>query len=161
MRLAFRPADSKSDRTFVTETWLDNQRASYSAGLIQMDDWHSTMRPQFTKALARTDMRTLVAYEHEDPEFLYGWMAADPTDQRVEQRDGSFHWWPALVLYVYVTAPYRRRGIARALFKRLGVDPEKPFLFSCNTQQASRLSSKTPLARFHPLVARFPKESAA
>lgn len=160
MRIAFRPVESESDRTFVVETWLESQRASYSAGLIQMDDWYETMRPQIVKAMARTDMQTIVAYEHDDPDFLYGWLSADPTEQRVQQRDGSYHWWPALVLYVFVKAPYRRRGIARALFRKLGVDPEKPFLYSCNTQQASRLSSKVPLARFHPLVVRHPKEAA-
>lgn len=160
MKLAFRPAANDADMTFVVESFLTSQRTSYSAGLIMMDDWFDVMRPQFMKALTRTGMRTIVAYEKNDPEFIYGWIAADPDEQRVEERDRSIRWWPALVLYVYVKAPYRKEGIARALFEAVGVDPQKPFLYACNTQTASRLASKVPLARFHPLVARFAKEAA-
>lgn len=161
MKLAFRAPANDDDRTFVVESMLENQRTSYSAGLVPMDDWFTSMRPHFTKLLARDGMRTVIAYEADDPEFLYGWMAADPTEQRVTERDGSVRWWPALVLYVFVKANFRRAGIARRLFAAVGVDPEKPFLFSCNTRQASRLSHKTPLARFNPLAVRFSKEPRA
>ena len=158
MKLAFRPAASESDVTFVISSWLDASRTSYSSGLIAMDDWYAVMWPQYVKATKRSDMRTVVAYEKSDPSFLYGFMVADPTEQRVEERDGSVRWWPALVLFVFVKQNFRREGIARALFGELGVDPKKPFLFGCNTQQATRLSAKVPGARYHPLVARFPKE---
>ncbi len=161
MRLAFRPAESESDLTYVISNWLDASRNSYSSGLIAMDDWYAVQWPQYVKATKRQDMRTIVAYEKTDPSFLYGFMVADPTDQRVEDREGAIRWWPALVLFVYVRQNFRKEGIARALFRHCRIDPERPFLFGCNTQQATRLSAKVPLARFHPLVARFPKERRA
>lgn len=160
MKLAFREPANDDDRTFVVETMLENQRTSYSAGLVRIERWFDVMRPEFTALLNRDGMRTLVAYEATDATFLYGWIAADPTEQRMVERDGSVRWWPALVLYVFVKSYYRRNGIARRLFEAVGVDPEKPFLFCANTQQASRLASKAPQARFNPLAIRFPKEAA-
>lgn len=139
---------------------LENQCTSYSAGLVPIEDWFTSMRPHFVKLLARPGMQTIVAYEKDDPDFFYGLIAADPTEQRVSMKDGGVKWWPALVLYVLVKQNFRKRGIARALFKAVGVDPEKPFLYAANTQQASRLASKVPQAKFNPLAVRFPKEAA-
>lgn len=160
MRLAFRPCTSEADRTFVVGYWLDASRASYSSGLIAMEDWNTVMGPQYLKAMQRAGMQTIVAYEATDPDFTYGFIVADPNEQRVKERDGTIRWWPALVLFVYTKQNFRREGVARGLFRECGIDPSKPFLFGCNTQAASRLSHKVPRARFHPLVARFPKEAA-
>ncbi len=156
MKLSFRPPRDDADRTFAVETWLESQRTSYSAGLVRMHRWFDVMRPEIEAHLARPGMQTLVAFERTDPAFLYGWIAADPTEQRVPGKGGSVRWWPALVLYVFVKATFRREGIARALFEAVGIDPAKPFLYSCNTVMASRLASKTPQAKFDPLVCRFP-----
>jgi hypothetical protein len=161
MKLAFRPAASAADRTFVIGSWLDASRTSYSSGLIAMNDWSDVMGPQYEKAMSRPGMQSVVAYEADDPDFMYGFLVADPTEQRVKERDGSLRWWPALVLFVAVKQNFRREGVARKLFAHVGIDLSKPFLFGCNTQAASRLSHKVPHARFHPLVARFPKESPA
>ncbi len=157
MKLAFRPAESDEDVKFVISSWLDASRLSYSSGLIQMEDWYSVMWPQYEKAMKRDGMRAIVAYEPTDPDFVYGFIVADPTEQRVPDGD-SVRWWPALVLFVFVKSNFRRHGIARRLFDDVGVDPGKPFIHSVNTQQASRLSHKVPRARFNPLCARFPKE---
>ncbi len=122
-----------------------------------MEDWYSVQWPQYEKAMAREGMQSIVAYEKDDPSFLYGFIVADPTEQRVP--DGAnVRWWPALVLFVFVKQNFRREGIARKLFDAVGVDPSKPFIFGCNTQAATRLSAKVPSARFNPLCARFPKE---
>jgi hypothetical protein len=161
MRLAFRDVSSEDDERFVLSTWLDSFRTSHSAGLIQMSDFYTVMWPQLQKVCARAGMKTVVAYEETDPEFLYGWLVADPGEQRVPERDGSVRWWPALVVYCFTKQNFRREGVARKLFAHVGIDLSKPFLFGCNTQAASRLSHKVPHARFHPLVARFPKESPA
>jgi hypothetical protein len=158
VKLAFRPAVTESDLTFVISSWLDASKHSYSSGLIAMDDWYAVQWPQYLKATQRPDMRTVVAFEKTDPAFLYGFMVADPTEQRIEEHGGGVRWWPALVLFVFVKQSYRREGIARGMFDAIGIDPAKPFLYGCNTQQASRLSAKVPGARFHPLVARYPKE---
>lgn len=160
MKLAFRPPASEDDWKFVVESMLESQRTSYSAGLVPIAQWFDVMRPVFRGLLERDGMRVLVAAEATDMTFLYGWIAADPSDQRLEERDGSVRWWPALVLYVFVKSYYRKHGIGRALFKAAGVDLAKPFLFAANTQAASRLSAKAPSARFNPLAVRFPKEAA-
>lgn len=158
MKVGVRPCETASDRTFVISSWLDASRTSYSSGLIAMEDWYTVMWPQYEKARARDGMQTLVAFEETDPDFTYGFIVADPTEQRVRERDQSIRWWPALVLFVFVKQNFRREGVARRLFEAVGIDPRKPFLYACNTQQASRLTHKVPQARFNPLVARFPKE---
>ncbi len=160
MKLAFRDATSEADRTFVVESFLTSQRTSYSAGLIPMDRWFDVMRPVFTELLARPGMRAVVAFERDDPDFAYGWCAADPTEQRIPGKDGSVRWWPALVLYTFVKQNWRRQGVARKLFGAVGVDVSKPFLYAANTVTASRLAGKVPQAKFDPLAARFPKEAA-
>jgi GNAT superfamily N-acetyltransferase len=159
VKLAFRDAESADDRKFAISSWLDASKHSYSSGLIAMDDWYAVQWPQYEKALARAGMRTIVAYEATDPGFLYGFVAADPTDQRIQDKKGATRWWPGLVLFVFVKQSYREHGIAKALFREVGINPAAPFLFACNTQQASRLSSKVPNARFNPLAARYPKET--
>lgn len=161
MKIGFRTAASADDMTFVLSSWLDASRTSYSAGLIAMADWYTIMWKQYEKAMCRPDMRTVVAYEKTDPGFLYGFIVADPTEQCVPQKNGGVHYWPALVLFVFVKQNYRREGIARRLFEAVGVDSARPFVYSCNTVTASRLANKVPLAKFDPLVARFPKEKTA
>ncbi len=158
MKVAFRSAVSAEDRKFAISSWLDGQRFTHTAGLVQMDDFYDVMWPQYEKALAREGMRTVVAFEETDPSFLYGFIAADPGDQRVPEHNGSVRWWPGLVLFVFVKQNYRREGIARRLFAEVGIDPKQAFLYASNTPQATRLESKFPLAKFKPIVARFPKE---
>jgi GNAT superfamily N-acetyltransferase len=150
--------ETPGDRKFVVSSWLDATRFTHSCGLIQMDDYYAVMWPQYEKALAREGMRTLVAYEETEPDFLYGFLAADPGDQRIPQHDGSVRWYPGLVLFVCVKQNYRREGIATKLFAAVGIKRDQPFLYACNTPQASRLESKFPLAKFNPNAARFPKE---
>lgn len=162
MILRFRDATTTEDRKFVISSWLDATRFTHSCGLIQMDDFYTVMWPQYEKALDREGMRTIIAYEKNDQGFLYGWVAADPGDQRVPNKDGSFTWWPGLVLFCLVKQNYRREGIATRLFAAAGIDPKQRFLYACNTPQASRIvESKFLAAKHNPLAARFPKEKRA
>ncbi len=159
MKLSLREASSPEDHKFVISSWLDATRFTHSFGLIQMEDVYTVMWAQYEKALSRSGMRTVVAFEDSDPAFIYGFIAADPGDQRIPNKDGSFRWWPGLVLFCLVKQNYRREGIARKLFSAVGISPTQPFLYACNTPQASRLESKFPLAKFNPNAARFPKET--
>ena len=158
MRVAFRSPRDSEDTKFAIETFLEGQRTSYSAGLVPIEDWFETMRPVYAKLIERDGMRTVIAYEKDDPDFVYGHIIADPTEQAIPSKDGSVHYWPALVLFVFVKANFRKEGIARGLFGAVGVDVAKPFLYASNTVQASRLASKVPHAKFNPLAVRFPKE---
>lgn len=150
MNLSFRPATrSDDDRTFVISHWSSSFKKSHSAGLIQAEDWASVMRPQIAKVLDRPGMRAIIAYEKDDPDFFYGFIAGDNEDIIDTP----------VIAYVYVKENYRRSGIARALFKAFGVEPNQRFVYACRTGIVSKLSSKIPLSRFNPLEVRYPKES--
>jgi GNAT superfamily N-acetyltransferase len=159
--IAFRDAASPDDFKFVISSWLDATRTSHDESLIAVEDWYPVMWPQRAKVIARPGMRTVIAYEKKDAAFLYGFIVADPTEQRVPGRAGSFSWWPAAVVFVFVKQNYRKGGFARRLFEAVGVDLAKPFLFATRPPPSTHLTSKVPLAKFNPLAVRFPKEQRA
>lgn len=146
--IAIRPAHD-TDRRFIVSAWSSSFRRSEDAGLIQMEDWADVMHAQIERALDRTDVQALVAYETAaSPGLfdLYGFIVAD------------LELAPPLVLYVYTKQAYRRSGIARRLFAAAGVDPAMPFHYACRTLFVSELADKIPRAAFRPLLARYPKE---
>lgn len=145
MKLAFRPITA-ADRQFVISTWSSSFKESHSAGLIQSADWASVMHDQIGKVIDRPGASTIVAFEKREPTFLYGFISGDTTDER-----------QPIVFYCYCKEPYRRTGIARALFGALGVDPLRPFLYACKTPIVTRLADRIPFAKWNPLVARYPK----
>lgn len=149
MRLAFRPAaaHASEDRKFILATWSSSYKKSHSAGLITADDWADIMRPQFEKHLNRIDARALIAYDRNDPDFFYGWIAGDTSEST------------PVIYYTYVKEAYRRSGIARALFKAFGVDPSGYFVYVCGTPDAIQMQRKIPRARFNPNEVRYPKEN--
>lgn len=136
------------DQRFIVGAWVGSFRDANTAGLIQVEDWYAVMIPQIAKVMARPDVTATVAYETLDPEpatNAYGFIVADVVEQ------------PALVYYVYVKEPYRRSGIARGLFDAIGVDPARPFSYVCSTPMEAMLRRKVPMARWKPLLGRFPK----
>lgn len=99
MSIAFRAADLRSpDRTFIVSTWSSSFKTAHAAGLIHTDDWATIMHAQIGKILDRADARAVIAFERDDPDFLYGWIAGDTAER------------PAVVWYVYVKEAYRRAG---------------------------------------------------
>lgn len=150
------------DRTFIVEGFLESYRVSHSAGLIQEPDWFTTMRPHVVKILERPDVEAWVACDPSDVDHiadLHGFIVADPTPTNyLYPKDRHPRGLP-LVYYVFVKELYRRRGIARGLFRAVGIDPSRPFYYGAKTGALARLDGKIPLARFNPLAARFPKET--
>lgn len=159
--IAFRPADlrtagERTDRGFIVSTWSSSFKTAHAAGLITAEDWADVMHVQLGKILDRPDARAIMAFDRDDPDFLYGWIAGETCG-----RD-------PVVWYVYVKEPFRRAGYengvrigdgcARQLFAALGVDPTRPFLYACKTPACSKLADKIPRARWNPLVARYPNE---
>lgn len=146
MKLAFRPAagPGTADRRFIVSTWSSSYKKSHQAGIIHTDRWAEKMHPEFNGILELPDARTLIAYEETDPDFFYGWIAGDTSENT------------PVVFYVYVKESYRRAGIARALFGALGIDPTKYFVYVCGVPLAKTL---VPHARFNPNEVRYPKES--
>lgn len=151
MTIAFRAATAdreftNSDRDFIVATWSSSFKKSHSAGIIQAEDWASVMHPQIEKVLNRPSMRAVIAFDRDDPDFFYGFIAGDTSEST------------PVVAYVYVKEPFRRSGIARGLFAALGVDPMQRFVYACRTGIVSTLSSKIPFARFNNNEVRYPKD---
>jgi GNAT superfamily N-acetyltransferase len=145
--IAFRTAGA-GDRRFIVDAWAGSYRDADSAGFIQVEDWYPVMIPQLSKALDRPDVATTIAYETANPDpstNAYGFIVADVVER------------PAVVYYVYVKEAYRRSGLARRLFEAIGVEPSLPFFYVCSTPMAASLKRKVPMARWKPLVGRFPK----
>lgn len=151
-----RPAEPR-DRAFIVSSWSTSFKHARSAGMINAGDWADVMHAQIVKLLERPDVRTLVACENKDPDFLYGFICGDTAESEWRRHLGM-----PVIHYVFVKAPYRKEQRARALFEALGVDPTKSFAYSCQTATLSRIGSKVPLARWFPIVARYqtppPKE---
>lgn len=135
---------------FVIESFLSSYRTAHTAGLIQMEDWHSVMEPQVTKLLEREGVTTHVAYHPGETDHiadLYGWLAAESGHDR------------PMVHYVYVKHHYRNKGIATGLFAAAKIDPKETFYICTKTAASARLGHKTPCAKWDPLRARFPKKN--
>lgn len=148
------------DRDFIISGWSASFRTSYAAGLIDMDHWSELMHPQLARYLDRDDVRTIVAVgTKRKSSLVYGFIVADTTPQQELVDNRETREWPALVYYVYVKAAYRKMGIARGLFEAVGIDPRSRFLYACKTPVVAHVASKLPLAKYNPLVARFPKAS--
>lgn len=167
--IAHRPMEPE-DRTFVIDAWIRSFRTSNHAGLISMDTWRSVMWPEIEALLERPSVRTIVAHDPDADESvaLCGFIAFDVTT-----------WSTPMVFYVYTKQAYRRGGngrlwqgpgLARQLFAAAAIDPARPFLYACKTAvladrpsdgdelEEPGLQRKIPLARWAPILARFPKE---
>jgi hypothetical protein len=140
---------------FVVDAWCSSYRDSYSAGMIQVGDWYSIMIPQIEKMIARPGVKVTLACiaDEAPPADIAGFIVADTEDET------------PLVYYVFVKTHYRRgrrigmpMGVAEQLLRSAGVDPEKPFNYACQTLVALRIGFKIPLAKWLPLLARFPKD---
>jgi hypothetical protein len=140
----YRPADLAPDsdeRAFVISTWASSYKHSHYAGLISAEDWAPVMHAQLGKLLDRPTTRAIVACA--PPAFLYGHIVGDTASAM------------PVIHYVYVKDPFREAGYARGLFGALGVNPARPFLYTCRTSMAARLADKIPFARLTPAAARY------
>lgn len=146
MSIAFRPAEL-ADHKFIISTWSRAFKRSRAAGIIASEDWEAVMHRQAQRLLARPTMRAIIAFERDDPDFFYGWIAGE-TAGRVP-----------VVHFTYVKEDYRRwkdLHIGRLLFAALGVDPRKYFVFTCWTPILLEFDpSPIPLAKHDPNFARY------
>ncbi len=154
--IGYRTAELE-DQRFIVDSWVGSYRDAFTAGIIQVEDWYAVMIPTVEKILAKPEVRTAVAYVSgvtDRVADLVGFIVADPSDT------------PPLVYYVFTKEHYRRAGkgrlwggpgIARSLFAAAGIDPARPFNYVCSTPMCRTLERKIPLARWQPLLGRFPK----
>lgn len=158
-----------ADRTFVVSSFLASYRTAHAAGLIPMDLWDETMRPIWAAALDRPGVTTHVAAWEDDDDHvadLAGWVAVE-RGYLVSQKVRRFRRWcrrlvvatEPLVLYVFTKQAYRRSGVARGLFVAAGVDPRLPFLYAAKTAIVGALADQIPLARWDPMIVRYPPHS--
>lgn len=140
-----RPEDSRGCSPIVS-LWSSSYRKSHYAGLIWHEDWAAVMHPSITTILAKQARTAIMAVDPKDHSFIYGFIVGDTIGAT------------PVVDYVFVKEPYRRGGVARALFAELGVSPTQRFVMSCKTRIVSQLASKIPSARFDNEQARYPKD---
>lgn len=146
MTIAFREA-TRSDRAFIVPTWSRAYKSSRYAGMTWHEDYAAHQHRQINHALDLPDARAVIAYESNDPAFFYGWIAGDVSEAL------------PIVYFIYVKDGFRKQGHARRLFRALGVDPARPFVYACNNDVVHELcdAGKIPLARFNPNELRYPK----
>ena len=177
--LAYRLAEDR-DMALVVDSWVDSYRTAHAAGMIPMPMYKESQRANVRWVLARPGVEVWVAYHPgESPESradLYGWIAVErgySVPRAIRQRVGGELRWveelrpctDPLVHYVFVKESYREHGIAAGLFRAARVDRTKPFLFTCKTgvlnerlrRDGPTLLERHPLARWSPLIARYPK----
>lgn len=155
MTTAFRPMLPRDER-FVVSAWVMSLRDSDYAGIVDHEDWHRCMRPVVSKLLKRPDVVTMVAAKTDEPDptaDIYGFLVAMPEPVS-----------SPVVVYCYVKHAYRRLGLARGLFRAMGIDPDKPFRFACRTAAVAELyeARKIPCAKWDPMPVRIaPRRKAA
>jgi len=137
----------EEDRVFVVSSWLDSFRESHTAGMIAMATFYDKMWGEIENLMDRSGSRTIIACNAGDPNQLHGFVTFD-LDTGTD---------PPVVHYLYVKAPFRRWGIARGLFAAAGINSERPMDYTFKTSVVVRLANKIPLARWQPMLARFPK----
>ncbi len=129
-------------RNFVLSNWSSSLRRSPDAGMITSEDWPSVMHTQMAKICARPECRVLVAIGEAAPVFG-GFIAGEPTER--------------VVYFVFVKDHFRRSGLARQLFKSLGIDPGGRFVYPCRTYDSLDLRDRTPHAVHDRAVGRYAK----
>lgn len=142
-----------SDMDFIYSSWLKSFRESHYAGVIPMNAYYKVYSP-ILKGLIfdRPGARILVATnpEEDDPRHeLLGWIAREP---------GKLM---NVLHYVYVKEAFRRHGVAKALFQAAGFDVRHQFIYTFKTPAAANLLRSVGqrlLAKYDPLVARYPQE---
>lgn len=136
----------RCERNFVLSGWSSSFKHSRDAGMITSDNWVAVMHAEIAAITARPECRVLVAHGQDEDTYL-GFIAGEPEER--------------VVYYCFVKGLYRRRGLARALFKALGVDPASRFAYPCTTSilddRETLLRRKIPLAHRDQSVARYPK----
>lgn len=136
------------DEPFIVSGWSASYRMSRDVAHVQMEMWAAGFWHPVVKAvLARPRVKTVVAYG----ELLRGFLCYELSEIG---NVPSVH-------YAYVAEPYRGWGIVRGMFYAAGIDPERPFNYTCRTQGSWELLvkyRKAPLAHYDPYRGRYAEE---
>lgn len=154
MRVAHRDADLgdrpyNTERRFILDAWQRSFWEAPESGFIARHTYAKVMIPELAAVVRRPGVRTVVAYDADDPgglADLFGFVCAEPESV------------PPFVYYVYVKEAYRRHGIATSLMRAVGLGPESRFDYGCRTAVVRELERRIPLARYEHLGARFDRD---
>ncbi len=121
---AFRPS-SAEDFQLVLESWLGTWKTARAAGCIPNNMFDQVQTALIEQLLAR-GMKIDVITPSNRPQQVMGWIAyeADP------KAPGK-----SLVHYLFVKAPFRRRGLANTLLRHVGNDDGR-FVYTHETSFA-------------------------
>jgi hypothetical protein len=135
---------------FIIATWSSSYKDSHYAGILDNDTYAPAMHRQIPRVLARPGAVAMLAFERDDPDFLYGHAVAEL----------DAHETP-IVHYVFVKGPYRKLGVARGLFEALGINLKNYLVYTCKTGVVRVLldADKIPRGRFDPNGIRYSKEN--
>lgn len=134
----FRELDGR-DVEFVLKTWIGTYRNSLHAGVIPNNRFNEVTTDAIKQLFGR-GARSLAAVNPENPNHVLGYIVSETT------RKGE-----PVVHYVFVGDLHRRKGIAKALMRGVGVDPDEPFIYTFRTACASWFGRN---AKYVPVVAR-------
>lgn len=168
------PDSAPDDRSFIVETWIASWRNRPS--IIGVGDWHGVMSLAIGRILAQPEI-TVSVLADADAEAgaadLIGWLAYEPhaVDRSYDERSRGFEYHRVplaeqhrglepLVWYCFVKAPYRKRGMARRLFERAGIDTSRRFHHVAETPAVNemRVAGKIRQAAYRPQLGRAPHE---
>jgi len=144
--IGYRPY-KEADLPFILESWITSFFDAHAAGIINSEDWHGIMYGQLTKIIKRPCSSVHVAYcpsEQSNLADLYGWIA-------YERRPGT----PPIVHYVYVKWNYRKNGIAKNLFREVGININENWIYTCKTAILQKLNLGH--GKWFPMYARMPQ----
>lgn len=179
------------DLDFVVSSWTSSYKSAHAAGILSITpldvpcarcsepqpyDFTAVMGHTIRHLLRRPGLEVWVAANPraKAPYNLHGYLVCERDANVPSYRYPDFklvierspH---PLVHYVFVKQTYRGNGFARALLGAAGIDPTRPFLYSCKTPAVAQLEgvvkgtvrnpNKIPQARWSPLCVRFEKES--
>lgn len=169
----------QDDRRFVIKSWIDSYKSSKSAGILMSEpfevggvffDFEAVMTATLGRLLDAPDVHVLVASNPLvlPPKDIHGFLVYELRPQITSYRPPTYtrerHPSPLpLVHYVFLKKIYRGFGIARALFRAAGINPEQPFLYTCSTAISEQIkkAQKIPRAQWEPSCARYVKETSS
>lgn len=140
MNVAFRLATA-ADLYYATATWMFSFRESKEAGLICDARWVECMEPEIRRILTAPEVDVHVLYNvDETPESkadIIGWIAVrklEPSPPEPGPRRSVVVQRP-VVYFCHVKGHFHGWGFARALFRRVRIDPwTDEFDYVCRTR---------------------------
>lgn len=113
------------DASLIYSSWLGGSKPKYASWEV-----HRDYQSKIITLLLASGAKVRLAVNPEDTNQIFGWIC-------YENVDGI-----PLIHWVYTKSIYRRRGLAKALLKDVGVDFKTPILATTSSYICDRLRDK-------------------